>query len=247
MSTGMSNREGLEVTPSAARAHAIKNCLSAITMICTVIEHREAAPSPRLRKSLRSASLRLQELLAEHLANEVGSPITTSTPGRDWCSVAAVTAAAAERLWARAEGAGVSLSISCGGGELRCNEDSLTEALVDLTANAIEATPPGGNVTVQTRETPDGDQVWVVKDSGCGLLVEHGAAREFRPRSTKAGGWGLGFSLARVAIARQGGVMSITSAPGEGTTIAIWLPRQSVGFEQGEPEVRSTPAPHETG
>jgi two-component system sensor histidine kinase HydH len=241
MSTGMSTREGLEVTPSAARAHAIKNCLSAITTICTVIERREAAPSPRLRKSLRSASLRLQELLAEHLATEVGSSVTTSTPGRDWCSVEGVTATATERLWARAEGAGVSLSISCGGGELRCNGDSLIEALVDLTANAIEATPPGGRVTVQTRETPDGDQVWVVKDSGCGFLVAPGVAPEFRPPSTKAGGWGLGFSLARIAVARHGGVMSITSAPGEGTTIAIWLPRQSAGIEQGEPEAGSIP------
>ena len=190
MSERMSNRECLEVTPSAARAHAIKNCLSAITMICTVIERREAAPSPRLRKSLRSASVRLQDLLAEYLAAEFGGSVTRSTPERDWCSVDRVTATATERLWARAEGAGVSLSISCGGGELRCNEDSLTEALVDLTANAIEATPPGGAVNVQTRETPDGDQVWVVKDAGCGLLVEHGVAPEFRPRSTKPGGWG---------------------------------------------------------
>jgi signal transduction histidine kinase len=226
MSTGMSSLERPKLTASAARAHAIKNCLSAIAMMCTLIERRAGSASTRLCKSLCSASLRLQGLLAEHLTCEAANSVAISLPGQEWCAIERLTAAAAERLWARAESAGVSLAISCGGGELRCDEESLAEALVNLTANAIEATPPGGSVTVKTRETADGDQVWAVKDSGCGFLLGHGVESEFRPRSTKAGGWGLGFSLARVAIAHHGGVMSITTAPGEGTTITIWLPRE---------------------
>jgi signal transduction histidine kinase len=226
MSTEMIYRQGLELTPSAARAHAMKNCLSAITMMCSVVERREAAAYSRLCSSLRSASLRLQTLLAEHLATEDGTYVTTPLPGQDWRSVEELTASVTDRLWARAEGARVSLAICCGGGELRCDGDSLIEALVNLTANAIEATPAGGHVAVQTRETADGDQVWVVKDSGCGFPVDQRVEAEFRPRSGKAGGWGLGFSLARVAIARHGGVMCITTAPGNGTTITIWLPRE---------------------
>jgi two-component system sensor histidine kinase HydH len=226
MSTGVSSLERPQLTASAARAHAIKNCLSAITMMCTLIERRAGSTCTRLCKSLCSASLRLQGLLAEHLTREAATPIAISLPGQEWCTIERLTAAAAERLWARAESAGVSLTISCGGGELRCNEDSLAEALVDLTANAIEATPPGGSVTVQTRETAEGDQVWAVKDSGCGFLLGQGVEAEFQTRSTKAGGWGLGFRLARIAIARHGGITSVTTAPGEGTTVTIWLPRE---------------------
>jgi signal transduction histidine kinase len=227
MSTGMSSiLEDLQLKPSAARAHAIKNCLSTITMMCALIERRQAIASPRLWKSLNSASRRLQELLAEQLTSEVADLVATALPAQDWCSVDELTATAAERLWARAESAEVSLEISCGGGELRCDEDSLTEALVNLTANAVEASPRGGTVSVQTRETAAGDQVWIVKDSGGGFLLGQEAATEFRPWTTKAGGWGLGFGLARVAIARQGGVIGIATEPGVGTTITIWLPRE---------------------
>jgi signal transduction histidine kinase len=227
MSTGISSiLERLQLKPSAARAHAIKNCLSTITMMCTLIERRQAIASPRLWKSLSSASRRLQELLAEQLTSEVADLVATSLSTQDWCSVEDLLASAVEGLWARAESAEVSLAISCGGGELRCDEDSLTEALVNLTANAIEASPRGATVTVETRQTGAGDQVWIVKDSGAGLLLGQKAAPQIRPWTTKAGGWGLGFGLARIAIARQGGVIGIATEAGVGTTITIWLPRE---------------------
>ena len=218
--------ERLELTPNAARAHAMKNCLTTIMMTCTLIERKEAATTPKLWKGLRSASLRLRDLVAEQLAAEVANSLATSALRLDWCSVEGLTRSLAERLWARAENSGVRLAISCGGGELRCHEESLTEALVNLTANAIEATPFGGLVSVQTQETPDRDQLWVVKDAGCGFPDAQQAEWGRQPRSTKAGGWGLGVVLARVAIAHQGGVMNLASTPGEGTTITIWLPRQ---------------------
>jgi two-component system sensor histidine kinase HydH len=227
MSTATSSLERLQANPRAARAHAIKNCLSAITMTCTLIDRRRSPPPSRLWTSLRSASRRLGDLLLELLADEIGISVATSSAAHEWCRVEEMTALVSEHLWARAESAGVSLTISCGGGELRCHQESLTEALLNLTANAIEASPPGGTVSVQTQETADRDQVWVVKDSGSGFPDYQRVEQGSQPKSTKAGGWGFGVGLAHIAIAHQGGVMKVTTASGVGTTITIWLPRET--------------------
>lgn len=227
MSTATTSLERFQPTPRAARAHAIKNCLSAITMTCTLIERKGAVTSPKLWNCLRSASLRLLDLVVGLLGDEVDSLIATSLRGQGWSTVDGLIAMVTERLWARAESAEVSLAITCGGGELRCDQESLTEALVNLTANAIEATAPGGTVSVQTRETADRDQVWIVKDAGCGFCDAQQVAAGLRPRSTKTEGWGLGVMLAQVAVAQQGGIMKITTAPGEGTTVTVWLPREA--------------------
>jgi signal transduction histidine kinase len=226
MSTPTSTFQGLAPTPQAARAHAIKNCMSAITMTCTLVERRRSVGTPKVWTTLRSASLRLRDLVAELLADEVSESVAMSLRVQDWCSVERLTASVAERLWSWAESADVSLAVSCGGGELRCDEESLIEGLVNVTANAIEASPPGGIVSVQTCETADRDHVWVVKDSGSGFCQGQQVVTGFRPRSTTAGGWGLGVALAHIAIARHGGVLRIEATPGAGTTVTIWLPRE---------------------
>ena len=48
----------------------MKNCLTAITAICDLMERQPALASDRVRKSLRVVSRRLRDLLAEQLAAE---------------------------------------------------------------------------------------------------------------------------------------------------------------------------------
>ena len=38
------------------------------------------------------------------------------------------------------------------------------------------------------------------------------------------GGTGLGLTIVRLLVERMGGACEITSRPGEGTTVAVWLP-----------------------
>src|SRR5207244_11767337 len=42
----------------------------------------------------------------------------------------------------------------------------------------------------------------------------------------RSGGVGLGFALARRIVTEHGGTLDASSAPGQGTTVAIRLPRQ---------------------
>jgi signal transduction histidine kinase len=60
-------------------------------------------------------------------------------------------------------------------------------------------------------------------DTGVGISAEH-LERLARTRfTTKSGGLGLGLALARGAIERWGGRLTMTSRPGEGTTMTIEL------------------------
>jgi hypothetical protein len=63
--------ERFQLTASIARAHAMKNCLATIEAACDLMERQEATANGRLWKSVRLASKRLRDFLAEQLATEM--------------------------------------------------------------------------------------------------------------------------------------------------------------------------------
>ena len=114
-------------------------------------------------------------------------------------------------------------------------------ALLNLVVNARDAMPDGGRLVIETgnvhldeeycRANADvqrGDYVMMsVADSGTGMTPEV-AARAFEPFfSTKAVGYGTGLGLSQVYgfIKQSGGHVRIDSAPGQGATVRIYLPR----------------------
>lgn len=110
----------------------------------------------------------------------------------------------------------------------------LEQAFQNLAANAVEAMPDGGLLTV--RVTPhDGEVVEVAFiDTGPGIDPDEidQAVRPFY--STKARGTGLGLPLvARIAHAHRGR-LQLHSAPGEGTTARILLPVTHPGSPEPE-------------
>jgi hypothetical protein len=83
MSTDACPPDLIQVTPSVARAHAMKNCLAAIMETCDLMERQPALASPTLWNSLRVVSLRLRDLIAEQLATETER---TFAPRHDECN-----------------------------------------------------------------------------------------------------------------------------------------------------------------
>ncbi|MCA9517756.1 MAG: ATP-binding protein, partial [Myxococcales bacterium] len=140
-----------------------------------------------------------------------------------------------EVLSARAETSGVALVATFEPLPLHGDARRLKEALINLTGNAIEATPPGGAVTLSCRRptsalacTGPGDgtagAVITVTDTGRGMdadALERVGTPFF---TTRDGGTGLGVHLARGVVAQHGGTLSFDSAPGAGTTVTIVLP-----------------------
>lgn len=111
-----------------------------------------------------------------------------------------------------------------------CDDDQIVQALLALLINAHEAMPDGGQLTVATEEDPEdpGSVEIIVSDTGLGMSREV-QERMFDPFfSTKAEAKGVGLGLAVVygIVRRHGGTISVESAPGNGATFTIDLPRQ---------------------
>jgi CheY-like chemotaxis protein/two-component sensor histidine kinase len=101
---------------------------------------------------------------------------------------------------------------------------AIREVVVNLTLNAVEAMPAGGEITVQTTRTA-GEVELSVSDTGVGMSDEV-RSRLFTPFFTTKGpgNTGLGLSSARELVEKHGGRIAVTSAPGRGTTFTVALP-----------------------
>jgi signal transduction histidine kinase len=97
-------------------------------------------------------------------------------------------------------------------------------ALVNLIANAIDAMPAGGTITLRSGEGDGG--AWVsVADDGPGMPPEV-ERRVFEPFFTTKGeaGTGLGLAMVQATMRRHGGTVKLVTEPGQGTTFTLWFP-----------------------
>jgi signal transduction histidine kinase len=103
----------------------------------------------------------------------------------------------------------------------------LTQAVLNLILNAIDAVPAGrgGTVRVSAR-TEDGEAVLEVEDDGVGMDDE--TARRcvdlFYSTKEEGEGTGLGLAIVQHIVTDHGGALDIDTEPGRGTTIRIRFP-----------------------
>jgi signal transduction histidine kinase len=103
---------------------------------------------------------------------------------------------------------------------------------MNLVINARDAMPRGGEIRITLRAAaaapglPPGRYVELaVTDTGTGMDAETLARATEAFFTTKpGGGTGLGLSSIRGFVEGAGGTMQIRSAPGQGTTVTLWLP-----------------------
>ena len=90
----------------------------------------------------------------------------------------------------------------------------------NLIVNAIEATSPGGSITVTTTDLGTRARI-SVSDTGLGIPPERlGAIFEDFSTTKRRGLW-LGLAISRKIVEQLGGTISVTSQVGEGTTFVI--------------------------
>jgi two-component system cell cycle sensor histidine kinase/response regulator CckA len=126
-------------------------------------------------------------------------------------------------------------------GNVRADRAQLEMAVLNLVANASDAMPRGGMLSVGVRDAhlsadtrvglfsvPAGDYVVLeVSDSGSGIDAET-QAHVFEPfYTTKQAGRGTGLGLATVfgIVEQAGGSVTVESAPDRGSTFSLYLPR----------------------
>jgi signal transduction histidine kinase len=118
---------------------------------------------------------------------------------------------------------------------VKADADFLEEALRNVLANARDAIAGEGTLTVSTRNLPGTEVrgeagrnylVIAVKDTGGGMSddVRLQAFELFFSTKPVEAGRGLGLSQIKDAVRRAGGVVTIDSTVGEGTTVTFAIP-----------------------
>ncbi|HEY5431052.1 MAG TPA: ATP-binding protein, partial [Solirubrobacteraceae bacterium] len=120
-----------------------------------------------------------------------------------------------------------------GGAVVVGDRAQLESVIVNLAANARDAMPDGGQLTIRIAadppapDRPDGQVTIAVTDTGRGMSSEVRDAI-FEPFfTTKELGVGTGLGLATVTgiVEQMGGRITVDSSPGQGSTFVVALPR----------------------
>ena len=120
----------------------------------------------------------------------------------------------------------------------------ISQVVVNLLVNAAQAMPQRGQVFVSTRSDGEDDVVLTVRDTGEGMNPEV-LAHLFQPFfTTRHEGPGLGLAVVHGIIASHGGRIRVESAPGEGSTFVVRLPRvPPFNFTRPASEASASDAP----
>ena len=144
----------------------------------------------------------------------------------------------------------IEIAVVAGAGLWNCEADpgQLQNALLNLIANARDAMPEGGRMTIETGNarldeeyaakhadvTPGQYVMLAVSDTGHGMPPEV-VARAFDPFFTTKGpglGSGLGLSMVYGFAKQSRGQVKIYSEAGHGTTVRIYLPKAAAAEEE---------------
>lgn len=109
--------------------------------------------------------------------------------------------------------------------EIHGDPAQLTQVLVNLVVNAVQAMPQGGTLTIRTRGGNSGVSL-VVEDTGTGM-DEEVLGRIFLPFFTTkdvSEGTGLGLPVVHGIVSAHGGTIDVQSRPGLGTRFEVRLP-----------------------
>jgi two-component system cell cycle sensor histidine kinase/response regulator CckA len=138
---------------------------------------------------------------------------------------------ATQELWRRLAGGSVMWETKLDPtiGTIRADPGQMKQVLMNLIANARDAMPQGGVLTIETVNTTGAALLLIVRDTGVGMSAET-VERIFEPYFTTKGGGsgtGLGLSIVHRVISDLGGAISVESEIGKGSVFTIRLPRNS--------------------
>jgi signal transduction histidine kinase len=122
-------------------------------------------------------------------------------------------------------------SLTPGVPQIMADERSLRQIVLNLLANSIKFTGPGGQVIVSTACADSGEIVLRVRDTGVGMSAKdvEAAMEPFRQTATSgswgSGGTGFGLPLTKALAEANRAHFNLKSAPNAGTLVEIAFPR----------------------
>ncbi len=106
---------------------------------------------------------------------------------------------------------------------LKADPNHLTQVLLNLMLNGLQAMPEGGTLTLEAK-TSNSNFLIAVTDTGTGIAPEN-LSRIFEPYfTTKPQGSGLGLAISRRIIEAHGGTITVSNQAGGGCRFEVSLP-----------------------
>ena len=107
--------------------------------------------------------------------------------------------------------------------EIMVDRDMIRQVVMNLILNGAAAMPEGGEIVLRL-SVPNSELVMEVEDQGTGIKPED-REKVFEPFfSTRRQGTGLGLAITKQIIDAHMGTIQISSVPGKGTTVRVYLP-----------------------
>ena len=231
-------------------AHDFNNLLTAMIGFCDLLLQRHAAGDPSFADimQIKQNANRAANLVRQLLAFSRKQPLQP----REFNVTDALTELS--HLLTRLIGESIEFKLIHGRdlGLVRVDPGQFDQLIINLAVNARDAMPGGGTPTIATgaktfdaptqlgaEQLPAGRYVLIeVSDTGKGIAPEN-IGRIFEPFfSTKkeipGAGTGLGLATVYGVLRQTGGFILVNSAPGQGASFTIYLPRLSAEVEDAE-------------
>ncbi|MCL2790249.1 MAG: ATP-binding protein [Desulfobulbus sp.] len=221
---------------TAGVAHELNNPLNNISMICQTYEAMYDSIDTKERlefvSQIASEAERIQAIVMSLLDFAKPKP-TIFTPG----GVNAVVRRSLKlvRNTLDLSNIDVMLDLSAGLPFVNMDVNQISQVLVNLFNNAIQAMSAGQTLAVRTRVSSDGMVEIEVQDTGHGMTPET-LNSIFDPFFSTKGtdGTGLGLSVSYGIIKNHGGYINVQSEVDKGTTFDILLPTAESGEVENE-------------
>jgi signal transduction histidine kinase/PAS domain-containing protein len=225
----------------ATMSHELRTPLNALEGYSSLLEEEIYGP---VTEAQRGALQRMRRA-REHLVGLIDQVLDvarveagTKRAHPEPVALPALVRDTAEALRGAAEARGLSLAVDVRDDlpTVRTDPGMVRQILVNLVGNAVKFTDAGG-VTVRL-EAEGADVCLEVSDTGTGIDPEL-QERVFEPffqvdpsTTRREGGVGLGLALSREFARLLGGDLTVRSAPGQGSTFTLRLPREDVERER---------------
>ncbi|MEE8350553.1 MAG: ATP-binding protein [Acidobacteriota bacterium] len=209
---------------SGSVGHELRNPLGVISNAVYYLQSILTDPDEKVREYLGIISSEVER--AGRIISDLMNLTRLKSPVRDEVAVGDLLDRALEQQPEHGSlGISITREIASGLTPVHVDSGQIEQVLVNLLANARQAMPEGGQLTIEA-EAEESAVRLSLTDTGCGISrknIEH----IFEPLfTTKARGIGFGLSIAKSLMEQNGGSLQVESRQGEGSTFTMILPNQ---------------------